>query len=88
MGMGEKQAVVDGRPSQTYVRNHRASHGQKKHEQAHFLHSGLHHYHPGRQLKEGCTGLPWWSSGKDSTLPRLEAQVRSLVRELDPTCLN
>ena len=30
--------------------------------------------------------LPWWSSGWDPTLPTQGAQVRSLVRELDPAC--
>ena len=33
-------------------------------------------------------GLPWWSSGWDSELPMQGAWVRSLVRELDPTCRN
>ena len=33
-------------------------------------------------------GLPWWSRGQDSELPVQGAQVRSLVRELDPTCYN
>ena len=88
MGTGEKQAVVGGRPSQTYTRSHRGSHGQKQREQARFLHTGLRHYHPGRQLKEGCTGTSLVSSGKDSTLPMQEVQVRSPVRELDPTCHN
>ena len=32
-------------------------------------------------------GLPWWSSGKDSKFPKQGAQVRSLVRELDPACM-
>ena len=32
--------------------------------------------------------LPWWSSGWDSTLLMCRARVRSLVRELDPTCCN
>ena len=36
---------------------------------------------------EGVQGLSWWRSGKDSVLPMQRAQVRSLVRELDPTCL-
>ena len=31
-------------------------------------------------------GLPWWPSGYDSTLPIQGGQVRSLLRELDPTC--
>ena len=31
-------------------------------------------------------GLPMWSSGQDSTLSMLEAQVRSLARGLDPMC--
>ena len=31
-------------------------------------------------------GLPWWSSGWDSTLPKKGAQVQSLVSELDLTC--
>ena len=38
--------------------------------------------------RKDALGLPWGSSGKDSTLPMQEAQVRSLVRELDPTCHN
>ena len=33
-------------------------------------------------------GLPWWSSGYDSTFPKWGAQVRFLVRELDATCCN
>ena len=33
-------------------------------------------------------GLPWWPSGKDSTLPRQGAQVRSLVGELRSHMLN
>ena len=32
--------------------------------------------------------FPWWSSGKDSTLPMQGIQVRSLVGELDATCCN
>ena len=31
------------------------------------------------------SGLPWWSSGQDSTLPMQGSQVLSLVRELEPT---
>ena len=31
------------------------------------------------------SGLPWGISGSASTLPKQGAQVRSLVRELDPT---
>ena len=38
-------------------------------------------------LKE-MEGLPWWSSGWDSTLPMQGAQVQSLIMELDPTCRN
>ena len=33
-------------------------------------------------------GLPWWSSGLASVLPMQEAQVQSLVRELDPISCN
>ena len=33
-------------------------------------------------------GLRWWSTSQDSVLPMQEAQVQSLVRELDPTCYN
>ena len=33
-------------------------------------------------------GLPWRSRGCDPVLPKQGLQVRSLVRELDPTCLN
>ena len=33
-------------------------------------------------------GLPWWSSGYDSTLPVQRAWVPSLVGELGPTCFN
>ena len=33
-------------------------------------------------------GHPWWSSGEDSALPMQGVWVRSLVRELDPACLN
>ena len=32
--------------------------------------------------------LPWWRRGEDSVLPMQGARVRSLVRELDPTCRN
>ena len=32
-------------------------------------------------------GLPWWHSEYDSKLPMQGSQVRSLVRELDPTCM-
>ena len=39
-------------------------------------------------LKNVCGGLPWWSSGKGSVLPMQGAWVRSLVRELDPSCCN
>ena len=39
-------------------------------------------------LKMTTAGLPWWLSGQDSMLPMQAAQVRSLVRELDPTCCN
>ena len=31
--------------------------------------------------------LLWWCSGWDSALPMQGAQLRSLVRELDPTCM-
>ena len=31
-------------------------------------------------------GLPWWYSGKDSTVSMQRAWVQSLVRELDSTC--
>ena len=30
--------------------------------------------------RDHLEGLSWWSSGQDSMLPVLEAQVRSLVR--------
>ena len=39
-------------------------------------------------LKSQERGLPWWSGGQDSALPMLRAHIRSLVRELDPTCCN
>ena len=32
-------------------------------------------------------GRPWWHSGKDSKLPMQGNWVRSLVRELYPTCM-
>ena len=32
--------------------------------------------------------LPWWSSGWDSMIPMQEAQVLSLVWEVDPTWHN
>ena len=35
-------------------------------------------------FKRVSQGLPWCSSGQDSTLPIQGAQVQSLVRELDP----
>ena len=88
MGMGKKQAVVDGRPSQTYVRDHRGSHGQKKHEQAHCLHTGLHHYRPGRQLKGGCTGASLEIQWQRLHTPSAGGPGSILVRELDPTCHN
>ena len=37
-------------------------------------------------VKQNDLDLPWWSSGKDSMLPMQEAQIPSLVRELDSTC--
>ena len=40
------------------------------------------------KFKKFFVGLPWWSSGWDSLLPVQGARVRSLVRELDPTCCN
>ena len=39
-------------------------------------------------LKKLNTGLPWWSSGLDSTLPMQGAQIQFLVRELGPSCRN
>ena len=39
-------------------------------------------------LKKLNMGLPWWSSGSDSMLPRQGAQVQFLVRELGPSCRN
>ena len=30
---------------------------------------------------------PWWSGGEEAMLPVQGAQVQSLVRELDPTCV-
>ena len=38
--------------------------------------------------KKMFTELPWRSRAKDSELPLPGTQVRSLVRELDPTCCN
>ena len=35
-------------------------------------------------LKKLNMGLPWWSSGSDSTLPRQRAQIQTLIWELDP----
>ena len=40
------------------------------------------------QTKTCTWGLPWWSSGWDSTLQVQGSQVHTLVRELDPTCRN
>ena len=39
-------------------------------------------------LEQPGLGLPWWFSGQDSPLPKLEAWVQSLIRELGPTCHN
>ena len=39
-----------------------------------------------RSQKSGYPELPWWSSGSGFTLTMPGARVRSLVRELDPTC--
>ena len=38
-------------------------------------------------IKKIVWELLWWHSGWDSTLPMQGAWVRSLVRELDPTCM-
>jgi len=38
------------------------------------------------KTKSWKQGLPWWSSSWVSVLPMQEAWVRSLIRELDPTC--
>ena len=38
--------------------------------------------------KAGQLGLPCWSRGSDSALPKQGAWVWSLIRELDPTCHN
>ena len=39
-----------------------------------------------KTLKMAEKELPWWSSGLQSGFPMQGARVRSLVRELDPTC--
>ena len=39
-------------------------------------------------LKKLLEGLPWCSSGYDSTLPTPGPWVQPLVRKLDPTCCN
>ena len=39
------------------------------------------------RFKDNFRGLPWWCSGLNSSLPVQRPQVRSLVRELDPTCM-
>ena len=36
--------------------------------------------------KKHSVGIPWWSNDWDSKLPMQGTWVRSLVRELDPTC--
>lgn len=58
MGCRERQGVVGGGASQTWVRNQRFLWREKERKgeckQAHFLHTGLHHSHPGGPLKEGC----------------------------------
>ena len=38
-------------------------------------------------IKLNIQGLPWWRSGQDSMLPVQGARVQSLVRELDPMCM-
>ena len=38
--------------------------------------------------KQELMGLPWQSSGLRLSVPNAGGQVRSLVRELDPTCHN
>ena len=35
--------------------------------------------------KQELMGLPWWASGLRLSVPNAGGQVRSLVRELDPT---
>ena len=39
-------------------------------------------------LRASLAGLPWWSSGYDSTLPMQRTQVGSQFREPDPACCN
>ena len=39
-----------------------------------------------KKKKKHNVGIPWWSSDWDSELPMQGAWVRSLVRELDPSC--
>ena len=41
-----------------------------------------------KKVEKNAQGLPWGSSGSDSTLPMQEAWVWSLVGELDPACCN
>ena len=41
----------------------------------------LKHFLPG-PLEKGFLGIPWWSSGYDSSLSPLRAPVQSLIREL------
>ena len=40
------------------------------------------------ESKMPMQGLPWWSSGYGSALPKQGAWVPSLVRDLAPTCRN
>lgn len=37
-------------------------------------------------LEKGFKGFTWWFSDSASTLPKQEAQICSLVRELDSRC--
>ena len=45
-------------------------------------------YIPIKLFKKKKQRVPWWSSGKDFTLPMQGAQVQSLVGALDPACCN
>ena len=60
--------------------------GALKHTQP--RHTGKDAQSPPLDQRTAILRLPGWSKGEDLELPMQGAGVRSLVRELDPTCRN